>query len=413
MILLRLLFALPVLVLVAAAGLAALALEDHPSVVATPRPPSPQDVDHAQALLRQHDPRRLPVGGRGVLVMGQAEADMALAALARYAPDLRTEVKLAARPARLAASWPVANAGRWLNLTVELHPETGAVALRGLHLGRVPVPDAVTAWLVDMARAQLQSSAEWGPILASMDALTLQNGGLRLAYHAPRELPAKLGAVLLPPDEVARLAVYHVRLGDGLAGRSGSVALPALLAPLFAQVTARGGSPEEARSALTVLAFHLAGHSLAALVPEAAQWPRLPRRPVTLASRVDSAQHWAVSAFLAAAAGSPLTDAVGLWKELQDSRQGSGFSFADLAADLAGTRVGEILVGPQGARLARRLAGGVGESALLPRLDDLPEGLGQAAFQARFGAPGDPRYETLKREVENRVAALPLGPPVP
>lgn len=411
MILFRLLFGLPVLVLVAAAGLAVVALQDQPSVVAAARPPTAQDVARAQALLHRHDPRRLPAGGRGVLVLGQTDADLALAALARYAPELRAEVKLAARPARLAASWPVAGTGRWLNLGAELHPAQDAVALRGLRVGGVPVPDPVTAWAVDMARTHLQSSAEWGPLLASIDALTLDNGRIRLAYRAPQSLSAKLGAVLLPPDEVARLAVYHARLGDGLAGRSGSVPLPAVLAPLFAEVSARGSVPEEVRSALTVLAFHLAGRSLGTLVPEAAQWPRLPRRPVTLASRVDSAQHWAVSAFLAAAVGSPLADAVGLWKELQDSRRGSGFSFADLAADLAGTRAGEVLAGPRGAALARRLAGGVEEAALLPRLDDLPEGLGQTAFQARFGAPGDPRYEALKREVEKRVAALPLGPP--
>lgn len=412
MILFRLLFGLPLLLLFAIAGLAVVALEERPSV-ATAKAPTVQDVARAQTLLHRHDPRRLPAGGRGVVLIGQAEADLARAALARYAPELRAEVNLAARPVRIAASWPVPATGRWLNLGAELHPAPGAVTLRGLHLGGLPVPDALAAWGVDLALEELRSSPEWGPLLASVEALSLDNARLRLAYRAPQGLPAKLGAVLVPPEEVARLAIYHGRLGEGLAGPGNSLPLPAVLAPLFREVTTRGGGPEEARSALTVLAFHLAGRSLGTLVPEATRWPRLPGRSVTLTGRVDSAQHWTMSAFLAAAVGSPLADAVGLWKELQDSRRGSGFSFADLAADLAGTRAGDILSGPQGPGLARRLAGGMGEWALVPRLEDLPENLGQAAFQARFGAPGDPRYEAQKRVVEQRVAALPLGPAGP
>lgn len=50
---------------------------------------------------------------------------------------------------------------------------------------------------------------------------------------------------------------------------------------------------------------------------------------------------------LAAYAGTPLADVVGLFKEMEDSRGGSGLSFNDIAADRAGTRMGELAVSQQ------------------------------------------------------------------
>ena len=50
----------------------------------------------------------------------------------------------------------------------------------------------------------------------------------------------------------------------------------------------------------------------------------------------DLAQHFIVSAVIAAAGGTPIAAAAGVYKELNDARDGSGFSFSDIAADRAG-----------------------------------------------------------------------------
>ena len=81
------------------------------------------------------------------------------------------------------------------------------------------------------------------------------------------------------------------------------------------------------------------------MVPEAHDWPHPRPLRVTLRQRQDFTLHFLISAVIAAEAGTPLADAVGLWKELADARRGgSGFSFNDLAADRAGTRFGERAV---------------------------------------------------------------------
>ena len=69
-----------------------------------------------------------------------------------------------------------------------------------------------------------------------------------------------------------------------------------------------------------------------------------PPQNVTLDGREDFAKHFIVSAAIAAFADTALADAIGLYKEIDDARYGSGFSFNDIAADRAGTKFGEKAV---------------------------------------------------------------------
>jgi hypothetical protein len=154
-------------------------------------------------------------------------------------------------------------------------------------------------------------------------------------------------------------------------------------------------------------AAYLAERNLAALIPEAAGWPRPRRVDLTLAGRYDSAQHFVISAALAAWAGEPLAEAIGVYKELADASHGYGFSFADLAADRAGTAFGERIVGRSPA-LAQLLAGPIADADLLPPLDGLPEFLRQREFRQRYGGPGNPAYDKLIADIERRIIALPL-----
>src|SRR5581483_11453810 len=116
-------------------------------------------------------------------------------------------------------------------------------------------------------------------------------------------------------------------------------------------------------------------------------------------------KHFMVSAALAARAGGPLSDAVGLYKEIADARGGSGFSFNDIAADRAGTRFGETAAQSGSARqLQERLRAGAAEKDLMPATADLPEG----EFQRRFGGIDAPPHKKMMAEIEARIAALAL-----
>jgi hypothetical protein len=48
------------------------------------------------------------------------------------------------------------------------------------------------------------------------------------------------------------------------------------------------------------------------------------------------------------------------------------------------------------------------EADIMPRSEDLPEGLQEAEFKRRFGGVGAPPYARMIAEIERRVAALAL-----
>jgi hypothetical protein len=104
-----------------------------------------------------------------------------------------------------------------------------------------------------------------------------------------------------------------------------------------------------------------------------------------------------------------LADAVGLYKEVADSRGGSGFSFNDLAADRAGSKFGEYAADRAKARaLQEKLSAGISERDIMPSAADLPESMQEKEFKRRFGGVDAPEYKKMIGEIDRRVAALPL-----
>jgi len=239
---------------------------------------------------------------------------------------------------------------------------------------------------------------------------------LDLVYAWGPDAGAQVLAALLPQSEHARLRVYAAALAQVAralpAGEAQS--LSQLLPPMFELARRRSAAGQdpalENRAALLVLGMVANGIGLGALLPE--RRDELAAHPirVTLAGRPDSPQHFLVSATLAAESGTPLADLIGLYKELSDARSGSGFSFNDMAANRAGTRLGALAVGDP-ARLQQRLAAGLSEADFMPDVSDLPEGMNETEFRRRFGGPGTAAYRRLMDDIEQRLGATPLYRP--
>jgi hypothetical protein len=101
------------------------------------------------------------------------------------------------------------------------------------------------------------------------------------------------------------------------------------------------------------------------------------------------------------------SDAAGLLKEEMDADRGSGFSFADLLADRAGTTFAEVATRDEAraAAIQERLAGGFRVDKFFPPAGGLPEGVPDAELQSRYGGVGGSLYRRTVEEVERRVAA--------
>jgi hypothetical protein len=401
-----------VLALLLAALLAlALALESEPRVA--PRDDvSSTDVDRAVALARQHDPRNAPPGQWRTVPLRERDVDLLVRHAARRWLKADTRVQL--QPGLLLVQASVAAPlHRWLNIELSLRQTAALPEIGHLRIGRLPLPAGVAMPLLRAFAASRGVRADALLAVESIERVTLSRGQLMVSYRIGPETVKRLQAALVAPAEEHRLRVYTQRLADLVRGVDGErVSMAPLLLPLFALAAERsaagGDAIAENRSALLTVAFFANHRPLGLVVPAADSWPQPRALDVMLQQRNDFALHFLISAVIAAQAGTPLADAVGLWKEQSDARPGgSGFSFNDLAADRAGTRLGELAVRDP-ARLHARIAAGLSESDLMPFVGDLPEFLPEAEFFARYGGVHGAAYHRMLADIEARLDALRL-----
>ena len=105
-----------------------------------------------------------------------------------------------------------------------------------------------------------------------------------------------------------------------------------------------------------------------------------------------------------------MSDGAGLFKEETDSGEGgSGFSFADLLADRAGTEF--ALAATRDARSARkmqkRLSAGFSVDDVFPDAAGLPESIPDAELQSKYGGVGGVGYEKVVADIERRLSTCP------
>ena len=125
----------------------------------------------------------------------------------------------------------------------------------------------------------------------------------------------------------------------------------------------------------------------------------------TMRGRLDMTRHFFVSAELVALGGSDFARGAGLAKELGDARGGSGFSFCDMAANEAGVRFAEAVLG--GKLSLDDVAQRFTVEGFLPPVEKLPEKMQTDEFAERFGDTGDRRYGAQMENIKAQIAALP------
>ena len=387
----------------------ALAVEDAPRVA--PRDDvTPADVDRAVGLARLHDPRGAPPGQLRSVPLRERDIDLLVYQAAHRWLAANTRVRLEPGLLLVQASF-AAPLGRWLNVELGLRQTAALPEIERLRVGRLPLPAALAMPLLHAFAARHGVQADALLAVDWIERVTIARGRMLVSYRIGPDTARRLRAALVAPVDEQRLRAYNDRLAaltQGVAGDEVSLArlLPSLFALAGERSAAGGDAVEENRAALLTLTFFANHRPLGLMVPAAYAWPQPRPLAVTLQRRYDFPLHFLISAVIAAEAGTPLADAVGLWKELADARRGgSGFSFNDLAADRAGTRFGELAVRDP-ARLQARIAAGATEADFMPDASDLPEFLPEAEFVARYGGVGGAVYKRMLADIEMRVDAL-------
>jgi len=135
------------------------------------------------------------------------------------------------------------------------------------------------------------------------------------------------------------------------------------------------------------------------------------RAQVKLRNRVDIQKHFIYSAALQLFGSSSTSNAIGELKEFLDSNSGgSGFSFADLMADRAGTRLAMLATDNDESALEviNNLADITDEALVLPALVGLPEGITQQKFEQYYRDIDSLVYISMLQSIDERLREIPV-----
>jgi hypothetical protein len=124
----------------------------------------------------------------------------------------------------------------------------------------------------------------------------------------------------------------------------------------------------------------------------------------TMWNRRDLAQHFMVSAALAAHFGPTAAELAGIQKEVQDAQQSSGFSFVDLAADLAGI---EFARRPLAGALAGDVESTFRVADYFPKPAEWEEGLSWKDFTDRYSATADQAFRQRLEAIRQTIITAP------
>ncbi len=389
---------------------------------AVPLGGDPQSEDPAalQEILRSiGDPRDLEDGELLTIRLSQRQVSALVAEASRRRRQVSARVRL--REGAVEVTFSSASPKPWLtpyvNLRATISGSPNAPRVEAATLGDLPIPSWLGQLIVDFGLSALCSR---DPIVSavihavdyvdySADALTARVQWSEELRAQLREAGREVVAQELGGD---RLSAYFEALRRALdeGGAREARTLAELMPPLFAaarEAVEGGGDPRrELEAAIVALTLYALDLPLDGALGARAPAP-LPRRPVLLHGRTDLTKHFLVSAATTLFADRAVASALGLAKELRDAEaaDGSGFSFADLAADRAGTRVMEAGTASPARldALLARLARPLDDGDLAPAVDDLPEGMDAAAFRAAYEDVESEAFRALVAQIDRRT----------
>jgi len=124
----------------------------------------------------------------------------------------------------------------------------------------------------------------------------------------------------------------------------------------------------------------------------------------SIQGRNDLARHFTVAAMLVASSGLEAAQTLSIAKEAIDSNGGTGFSFADLAADKAGIAMAQALL--DGDLALSKVSQRFRSVDYVPDVSDLPEGMTTMQFLRQYGGQDDQRFQRVMAEIDVSIARL-------
>jgi len=387
------------------------------------------DIARAKQLKEKYDPRQLKEREISRLVVTEKDLNILFGYMVDQLPQanrIRSRANLEPNVGELllTVSLPQTPFGSYLNLIASFNEVENKPRLYRIAIGRINLKGSFlqpVLFLGGKLAKKMGIAQELTLALDAVKEVQFRSNKLVLVYEWRSDVSKKIAekgrSFLISDQDRQRLIAYNVQIARTAGKINGKVApLTAFLAPVFnlaQQRSMENGDPiSENRAAILALTMFANGSSIMPLVGTRAgeQIDQPKRVKTTLRGRTDLPKHFMISAALVALADSRLSNVVGLFKELDDSMGGSGFSFVDLLADRAGVRFAELsTASDQKAQWVQQKMGrSLTESVFMPRIDDLNEGMMQKTFKQRYRDVDSAAYRVEKQRIERRIDACRL-----
>ena len=201
----KLIFLLILLAPLALIGAAFLTVDIQPTVSRAAEV-TPASIERAKHILDQNDPRKLKSGARRTVSISQGDLDLAANYLAHQYARGSARVALKNRAVEISASLrlPLIPIGLYLNFDTLLVQDRSQLRWEQLRIGRLSLPPQLAYWLASRALALAFGSVDLNSFAQVIKQVSVEQRRVALTYEWQTDLPDKLRAVLLPPDEQVR-----------------------------------------------------------------------------------------------------------------------------------------------------------------------------------------------------------------
>ncbi len=304
--------------------------------------------------------------------------------------------------------------GKFINLNFKLSKQQGYPVINSLQIGNISIAN-------EFAGLILENIIKYTPlkeyyILAAQHIKNIQlnKNSLSISYITPSELNFKK-KLSLNNKNYQTVIFYQQQITHIIAQHDPKwrLSLTELLQPLFKlayQRSTEKNAISENRATLIAISTYVNKSEIQAYIPFDISPTTDKQYPASLYQRTDMAKHFVASAVLAASGATTLANILGQEKELNDAKQGSGFSFIDLAGDRAGLKFGQMATSSpaQAREIQKQIADLKHYTAFMPEVRDLPENMNEEVFKQRYESVYSAKYQKMLQKIDLRISELPI-----
>ena len=353
----------------------------------------------------------------------------------RTIPQLATQAAMSPNGLNIEATYDTGlpDGIRFINFGGNILPSGNGLKIGGVQLGSWQIDGAILLALLEKGLNFSYDESLGSELISSVQKVNFTEQKGQVAIEMPGKLleektqkPSQLLALrdmLAPFGDSSRIRTYYQHLTAFADSQSAPRELAAYVRQVFKLAGQRSAEKgllavsRENQAALLALVVYFGSDKFELMIGNISEPTRKAgykryrhRSKSTLQGRVDLQKHFVYSIALQIFGSMQASDALGEFKELLDVNPGgSGFSFADLMADRAGTRLAKIATfSHPDARLLQALLQEVTDEQLLPDIQGLPEGLSEEQFKRQYSDVDAKPYLAMVDEIDNRIQSLPL-----